>query len=101
MGAVRCFKAGEESGPNLKTQRTELAPFWVVYDVSGAGPGALNIRCPSHLSAAESLQSCPTLCDPMDHGPLGSSVHGILQARILEWAAISFSSDKGRSERSE
>ena len=41
--------------------------------------------------AAKSLQSCPTLCDPMDSSPPGSSVHGILQARILEWAAISFS----------
>ena len=40
---------------------------------------------------ANSLQSCPTLCDPMDHSPPGSSVHGILQARILEWVAISFS----------
>ena len=36
-------------------------------------------------------QSCLTLCDPMDCSPLGSSVHGILQARILEWVAISFS----------
>ena len=36
-------------------------------------------------------QSCPTLCDPMDCSPPGSSVHGILQARILEWVAISFS----------
>ena len=37
---------------------------------------------------AESLQLCPTPCDPMDHGALGSSVHAILQARILEWAAM-------------
>ena len=36
-------------------------------------------------------QSCPTLCDPMDWSPSGSSVHGLPQARILEWAAISFS----------
>ena len=36
-------------------------------------------------------QSCPTLCNPMDCRPLGSSVHGILQARILEWAAVPFS----------
>ena len=43
----------------------------------------------SHFS--KSLQSCPTLCDPMDYRPPGSSVHGILQARILEWAAISSS----------
>ena len=36
-------------------------------------------------------QSCPTLCDPMDCSPPGSSVHGIFQARMLEWIAISFS----------
>ena len=42
-------------------------------------------------AAAKSLQSCPTLCDPTDGSPLGSSVPGILQARILEWIAISFS----------
>ena len=42
-------------------------------------------------AAAESLQSCPILCDPIDGSPLGSSVPGILQARILEWVAISFS----------
>ena len=40
---------------------------------------------------AESLKSCPTLCDPMNCSPPGSSVHGILQARILEWVAISSS----------
>ena len=43
-------------------------------------------------AAAKSLQSCPTLCDPIDSSPLGSSVPGILQARILEWVATSFSS---------
>ena len=42
-------------------------------------------------AAAKSLQSCPTLCNPIDGIPLGSSVPGILQARILEWVAISFS----------
>ena len=42
-------------------------------------------------AAAKSLQSCPTLCDPIDGSPLGSSVPGILQASILEWVAISFS----------
>ena len=40
---------------------------------------------------SEVVQSCPTLCDPMDCSPPGSSVHGISQARILEWVAISFS----------
>ena len=42
-------------------------------------------------AAAKSLQSCPTLCDPVDCSPSGSSVHGILQANILEWIAISSS----------
>ena len=43
-------------------------------------------------AAAKSLQSCPTLCDPIDGSPPGSAVPGILQARTLEWVAISFSS---------
>jgi len=42
-------------------------------------------------AAAASLQSCPTLCDPIDGSPPGSPVPGILQARTLEWVAISFS----------
>ena len=42
-------------------------------------------------AAAKSLQSCPTLCDPIDGSPPGSLVPGILQARTLEWVAISFS----------
>ena len=42
-------------------------------------------------AVAKSLQSCPTLCDPIDSSPPGSPVPGILQARTLEWVAISFS----------
>ena len=45
----------------------------------------------SYWSESESVQLCPTLCDPMDCSPPGSFVHGILQARILEWDAIPFS----------
>ena len=43
-------------------------------------------------AAAKSLQSCPTLCDPIDSSPPGSAISGILQVRTLEWVAISFSS---------
>ena len=43
-------------------------------------------------AAAKSLQSCPTLCDPRDGSPPASPIPGILQARTLEWVAISFSS---------
>ena len=46
---------------------------------------------PAAAAATESLQSCLTLCDPIDSSPLGSPIHGILQARTLEWVAISFS----------
>ena len=49
------------------------------------------IYIPWKWKESEVAQSCPTLCDPLDCSPPGSSVHGILQARILEWAAISFS----------
>ena len=56
--------------------------------VAGAGAGAASAAA----AAAKSLQSCPTLCNPIDGSPPGSSVPGILQARTLEWVAISFSS---------
>ena len=53
------------------------------------GPEAL---CSSPVTAAaKALQSCPTLCDPIDSSPPGSPVPGVLQARTLEWVAISFS----------
>ena len=48
-------------------------------------------RTAAAAAAAKSLQSCPTLCDPIDGSPPGSPVPGILQARTLEWVAISFS----------
>ena len=50
-----------------------------------------NLLDQSAAAAAKSLQSCPTLCDPIDGSPPGSPLLGILQARILEWVAISFS----------
>ena len=46
---------------------------------------------PTAAAAAKSLQSCPTLCNPIDGSPPGSPVPGILQARTLEWVAIAFS----------
>ena len=54
-----------------------LATWWAQYIAAAA--------------AAKSLQSCPTLCDPRDGSPPGSPVPGVLQARTLEWLAISFS----------
>ena len=48
-------------------------------------------------SESEVAQSCPTLSDPMDCSPPGPSVHGIFQARVLEWGAIAFSSEVPQS----
>ena len=57
------------------------------WTVSDGGPWGMNAA-----TAAESLQSCPTLCDAIDGSPPSSPIPGILQARTLEWVAISFSS---------
>ena len=59
-----------------------------VYGVMGTAKGLVAAAA---AAAAKSLQSCPTLCDPTDSSPPGSPVPGILQARKLEWVAISFS----------
>ena len=72
----------------LRPQSPKIRPlastFW---DTAGIGKVVVSLAA----AAAKSLQSCPTLCDPIDGSPPGSSVPGILQARTLEWVAISFS----------
>ena len=72
-----------EDLPDPGTEPTSL--------VSPALAGGFSTTEPAAAAAAKSHQSCPTLCDPIDGSPPGSSVPGILQARTLEWAAISFS----------
>ena len=57
----------------------------------GGKKGCLECRRSLAAAAAKLLQSCPTLCDPTDGSPPGSPIPGILQARTLEWVAISFS----------
>ena len=54
---------------------------------------------PMHESESEVKQSCPTLSDPMDHSLPGSSIHGIFQARALEWGSIAFSKRSLRSDQ--
>ena len=61
------------------------------YHKSIHGSAAFSKLYPAAAAAAKSLQSCPTLCDPIDCSLPGSPVPGILQARTLEWVAISFS----------
>ena len=65
------------------------SPFWGPHPSSKLSPSTINTAAAA--AAAKSLQSCPTLCDPIDGSPPGSPVPGILQPRTLEWVAISFS----------
>ena len=53
------------------------------------------LQCMKVKSESEVTQSCPTLSDPMDYSLPGSSIHGISQARVLEWGVIAFSGSKG------
>ena len=82
--------------PGTSNPRVTTAPVWPAVsgcDGRGACPQGsfLPTNSEGSAAAAKSLQSCPTLCDPVDSSPPGSSVPGILQARTLEWVAISFS----------
>ena len=70
------MESSSKSLPGIKLHRKQNHP---------QGP------LPHVLCCAKSLQSSPTLCDPMDHSPPGSSVHWMLQARILEWVSFPFS----------
>ena len=77
--------------PNHWTSRDFLVPLFLL---SCSLYKQNDLRSPQYhflAAAAKSLQLCPTLCDPIDSSPPGSPVPGILQVRILEWVAISFS----------
>ena len=74
-----------------RQQPTRLRRPW---DSPGKNTGVgchFLLQCMEMKSESEVARSCPTLCDPMDYSPPGSSVHGIFQARVLEWDAIAFS----------
>ena len=74
-----------------RRQPTRLPHPW---DSPGKNTGVgchLPLQCMKVKSESEVAQSCPTLHDPMDFSLPGSSVHGIFQARVLEWGAIAFS----------
>ena len=60
----------------------------LVFPVVMYGSESLTIKKAAAAIAAKSLQSCPTLCDPMDCSPPGSSIHGIFQATVLEWVPL-------------
>ena len=79
-----------------RRQPTRLPRPW---DSPGKNTGVgchFLLQCMKVKNESEVAQSCPTLRDPMDCSPPGSSVHGIFQARVLEWGAIAFSENVGR-----
>ena len=76
---MRMKEEGERASLKLNINETKIM---------SSGPIA---AAAAAAAAAKSCQLCPTLCDPIDSSPKGSSVPGILQARTLEWVAISFS----------
>ena len=69
-----------------ETSWAVLSPLWGVCFCFHQMPNGVSMA-----AAAKSIQSCPTLCNPTDGSPRGSPAPGILQARTLEWVAISFS----------
>ena len=82
--------AGEIPGLEIQFQGSWISGYW--------GFLSLHQTCltrlpspPAAAAAAKSLLSCPTLSDLMDYSPPGSSIHGIFQARVLEWVATAFS----------
>ena len=72
-------------------QPTRLPHPWDSLGKNTGVGGHFLLQCMKVKSQSEVAQSCPTLCDPMDCSPPGSSIHGIFQARVLEWGAIALS----------
>ena len=83
-----------QSCPTLQPHRWQPTRLRCPWDSPGKNTGVgchLLLQCRKMKSESEVAQSCPTLSDLMDCSPPGSSVHGIFQARVLEWGAIAFS----------
>ena len=79
---------------SVRPHRWQPARLFCPWDSPGRNTGVgchFLLQCMKVKSESEVAQSCPTLCDPMDCSPPGSSAHGVFQARVLEWGAIAFS----------
>ena len=82
---------------SVRLHRRQLTRLSSPWDSPGKSTGVgchFLLQCKKVKSESEVAQSCPTLSDPMDCSPPGSSTHGIFQARVLEWGAIAFSRDR-------
>ena len=95
LGRVAAAAAkSRQSCPTLCDPIDGSPPGSCPWDSSGKNTGVgchFLLQCMKVQSESEVAQSCPTLRDPMDCSPPGSSIHGIFQARVLEWGAIAFS----------
>ena len=83
---------GHKDQTSVTTKAVRSKSSGRVAPLTGVRQPSNSSRSLAAAAAAKSLQSCLTLCDPIDGSPTGSPVPGILQARTLEWVAISFSS---------
>ena len=86
-----------QSCPTLRPHRRQPTRLPQPWDSPGKNTGVgchVLLQCMKLKGESEVAQLCPTLSDPMDCSPPGSSVHGIFQARVLEWGAIALSTKK-------
>ena len=92
------LRTGGEVGAHARTGRAKMCASYDRWSWGREGLGIWDYQIQTNIeriyaaaTAAKSLQSCLTLCDPIDGSPPGPAVPGILQARTMEWVAISFS----------
>ena len=89
-----CYKVASVVSDSVRPHRRQPMRLPRPWDSPGKNTGVgchFLLQCMKVKSESEVAQSCPTLSDPMDCSPLGSSIRGIFQARVLEWGAIAFS----------
>ena len=89
-----CCQVTSVMSNSVRPQRRQPTRLHCSWDSPGKNTGVgchLLLQCLKVKSESEVAQLCLTLRDPMDHSPPGSSIHGIFQARVLEWGAIAFS----------
>ena len=99
VGNINATAKSLQSCPTLQPHRRQPTRFPCPWDSPGKNTGVgchFLLQCMKVKSEIEVAQSCPTLSDPMDYSLPGSSIHGIFQARVLEWGAIAFSYDQPR-----
>ena len=93
-GACCCCQVASVVSDSVRPHRRQLTRLPRPWDSPGKNTGVgchFLLQCMKVKSESEVAQSCPTLSDPMDYSPSGSSIHGIFQARMLEWGAVAFS----------